>query len=87
MNTAVAVADAYPVFVQLNCTVTDPVVVVVTDTSRIVPELSLNDTDAAIPEERDAEHDAEDGTTVNPSVITPAPVREPPKNPETTTGG
>ncbi len=86
MNTAVAVADAYPVFVQLNCTVTDPVVVVVTETVRDEPEPDT-DTVAAIPEERDAEHDAEDGTTVNPSVITPAPVREPPKNPETTTGG
>ena len=63
-------------------TVTDPMPVVVTLTVRDHPLLSVNDTVAEIPDTRAAEHDTDDGDTVNASLIAPAPVRDPPPKPE-----
>ena len=66
----------YSDFVHVNRTVTDPMPVVVTLTVRDGPMLSVNDTVAEIPDTRAAEHDTDDGDTVNASLIAPAPVRD-----------
>ena len=77
VNAADAMSELCPVFQQNALTVTDPAAVPVsTLNSRTVVSLSIQETVAAMPDERHAEQDASAGDTKKLSDIEPAPDRD-----------